>query len=190
MVFYCIFAAENYEKFMQQVKIQDYAKYIGLSLLLKGNSISPLKLQKLLYYHQAWHMVFFGRDNTLFVEKPHAWVNGPVYPTVYHKYKEKVPGMCDHLNFSHFGCEEECNDCIAKLAAKMNLENKEIALADNINLLYGSKTQNQLILMTHCELPWCEQREGLLPYEYSDKEISLDTMYKYYSERYNKNRRK
>lgn len=51
-------------------------------------------------------MVFFGRDNTLFVEKPHAWVNGPVYPAVYHKYKETVPGMCDHLNFSHFGCEE------------------------------------------------------------------------------------
>lgn len=35
---YCIFATKNYEKFMQQVKIQDYAKYIGLSLLLKGNS--------------------------------------------------------------------------------------------------------------------------------------------------------
>ena len=34
----CIFEPENYEKFMQQVNIQDYAKYIGLSLLLKGNS--------------------------------------------------------------------------------------------------------------------------------------------------------
>ncbi len=58
--------------------IQDVARYVGLSSTTKGLSISPLKLQKLLYYIQAWFMVFYGRDNTLFRDVPQAWVNGPV----------------------------------------------------------------------------------------------------------------
>lgn len=175
---------------MQTVNIEDFAKYIGLSILLKGGSISPLKLQKLLYYNQAWHMVIFGRENTLFTDIPHAWVNGPVYPAIYQIYKNKVSNMCDHLDYSHFGYDENCSECVAELATKMNLSNEEIKLSDSINMRYGTKTQNQLILLTHSEKPWCEQRENLLPYEYSDKEISLDTMYDYYKDRYDRNRKK
>ena len=78
---------------VQMVNIEDFTKYIGLSLHSKGFSVSPLKLQKLLYYTQAWHMVFFGRENTLFVNVPQAWVNGPVYPVIYDAYKDKVSGM-------------------------------------------------------------------------------------------------
>ena len=54
--------------------VKDIAKYIGLSMLSKGLSVSPLKLQKMLYYTQSWYMVFFGRENTLFAENPQAWV--------------------------------------------------------------------------------------------------------------------
>ena len=80
--------------------IQDVARYVGLSSTTKGLSISPLKLQKLLYYIQAWFMVFYGRDNTLFRDVPQAWVNGPVYPAIYHIYKNKAANMCDHLDSS------------------------------------------------------------------------------------------
>ena len=59
------------------------ARYIALSLLTKQMTVSPLKLQKLLYYAQAWSMVFFGRSKTLFADVPQAWVNGPVYPSIY-----------------------------------------------------------------------------------------------------------
>ena len=41
--------------------------------------------------------------------------------------------------------------------------------------------------MTHSELPWCEKREGLKPYERSVNPLSLDTMYSYYAERHAKN---
>lgn len=62
--------------------IKMVARYIALSLLTKQMTVSPLKLQKLLYYAQAWSMVFFGRQRQLFADVPQAWVNGPVYPTI------------------------------------------------------------------------------------------------------------
>ena len=167
------------------VDIKDFAKYIGLSMISKGISVSPLKLQKILYYEQAWHMVFFGRENQLFNQAPQAWVNGPVYPEIYKEYKGYVPGMCDLLRETHFGVDrkEAILPTIQMLSEKMSLTSEQIRLMDSVIMLYGSKTQNQLILVTHSERPWCEAREGLLPYQSSENEISLNTMCDYYSER-------
>lgn len=166
--------------------IQDIARYIGLTSIIKGLSISPLKLQKLLYYVQAWYMVFYGKENTPFIDKPQAWVNGPVYPEIYRIYKNKAVNMCDHLGSSAF-CEGSAEDALAALTKDMTLD---FELLESIILLYGSKTQNDLIFMTHSELPWAEKREGLRPFDRSDRELSLDTMYKYYKQRHDRNRTK
>lgn len=176
---------------MNNVDIKDYAAYVGITMLMKGLTVSPLKLQKILYYEQAWHMVGFGRDNQLFTCAPQAWVNGPVYPEIYYIYKNMVPGMCDHLKMENFLGEcEDPHDKEKELADKMKLSDEEIALTERVIMLYGSRTQNQLILLTHSEKPWSEMREGLKPYDYSDREISLDTMHDYYKERYDRNRAK
>ena len=176
---------------MNSVDIKDYARYIGITMLMKGLTISPLKLQKILYYEQAWHMVIFGRNNQLFSCAPQAWVNGPVYPEIYYAYKDTVSSMCDHLKMENFlNKDEEPQNKEKELADKMKLTDDEISLSERVIMLYGSRTQNQLILLTHSEKPWSEKREGLKPYEYSTREISLDTMHDYYKERYNRNRAK
>lgn len=176
---------------MNTIDIKDYAIYIGITMLMKGLSISPLKLQKILYYEQSWHMVAFGRNNSLFSQAPQAWVNGPVYPEIYYIYKDKTPSMCDHLKLKDFLQEsEDPHNKEKELAEKMHLTDDEISLTERVIMLYGSRTQNQLILMTHSEKPWSEAREGLKPYDYSDREISLDTMHDYYKERYDRNRAK
>ena len=175
----------------QNANILDVAHLVVLAASQKGIGVTPLKLQKLLYYQQSWHLVYFGEENTLFAVAPHAWVNGPVYPVIYHEYKDKVPGMCDHLKLSHF--VPEGTDPMAemkRLVEKMGLTSDEVELTERVIMLYGSKTQNQLILLTHSEKPWSEMREGMAPYEYSDKEMSLSTMYHYYKERYDRNRAK
>ena len=167
--------------------IRDMARYIGLSLLQKGASVSPLKLQKILYYTQAWHMVFFGREATLFNEAPQAWVNGPVYPDIYYIYRDKVDDMCKHLSLSDFDViEKDLPSEIERLAVKMQLSRDQIECIDSIITLYGGKTQNALIALTHSEKPWVEQRAGLSPFDRSQKEISLDTMYQYYKERHDR----
>lgn len=170
--------------------IQDVARYVGLTMISKGLSVSPLKLQKILYYVQAWYMVFFGRDKTLFHDTPQAWVNGPVYPSIYYRYKSKVPNMCDHMKASHFDINEEGSviDELRLLSDKMSLNKEEMELIDSVVMLYGSKTQNALIFLTHAEKPWVEKREGLRPFDRSQTELSLDTMYEYYKERHEKSR--
>lgn len=168
--------------------IKYIAKYLGLSMLSKGLSVSPLKLQKMLYYTQSWYMVFFGRDNTLFAENPQAWVNGPVYPVIYQEYKDKTSDMCEHLHAKDFGCSDDTlAEEAGKLAKEMNLTNDEIKCIDSVIMLYGSKSQNQLIFMTHVESPWADQRKGLSPFDYSQRDISLDAMYSYYKARYDHN---
>ena len=169
---------------MFDIKLID--RYIALSLLTKKMSVSPLKLQKLLYYSQAWSMVFFGRDRQLFAEVPQAWVNGPVYPVIYEMWRSR--NMCEHLMPSDFGIEEDMVESAFEDTTKnLNLDGDEIQLLEQIVLKYGSKSQNHLIFLTHSELPWCEKREGLEPYERSTKELSLDTMYNYYKERHTQN---
>ncbi len=52
------FAADKVIMDMRDIK--DIARYVGLSLIAKGLTVSPLKLQKLLYYVQSWYMVSAG----------------------------------------------------------------------------------------------------------------------------------
>ncbi len=54
----------------------------------EGDPVSHLKLQKLLYYSQAWHLVNFGR--TLFPDPIEAWAYGPVVRSLYEKYSKEV----------------------------------------------------------------------------------------------------
>lgn len=167
--------------------IHDVARYLGISLLLKPLPVSPLKLQKILYYTQSWYMVFFGRENSLFKENPQAWVNGPVYPAIYQEYKQKNADMRVHLQAKDFGCtEDNLNIEAQKLANKMDLTKDDMDCIDSILTHYGAKSQNELVLLTHVESPWADARKGLLPFEYSQEDISLDVMYKYYKERHDR----
>ena len=46
------------------------------SKFVVGGALSVLKLQKLLYYVEAWHVAFFNK--MLFDDEFQAWVHGPV----------------------------------------------------------------------------------------------------------------
>lgn len=49
-----------------------------------GEALTNLKLQKLLYYQQGFHLAFFGTP--LFDEDVEGWMYGPVVPCVYDEY--------------------------------------------------------------------------------------------------------
>ncbi|MBF0176496.1 MAG: SocA family protein [Magnetococcales bacterium] len=77
-----------------------------------GDLISNMKLQKLVYYAQGFHLAMF--DKPLFAEPVAAWTHGPVIPLLYQKFKEFGSGpiprpervladrfpkeLCDFLN--------------------------------------------------------------------------------------------
>ena len=51
-----------------------------------GDNLTNLKLQKLLYYEQGFHLAAF--DAPLFNEQVEAWMYGPVIPVAYDFYQQ------------------------------------------------------------------------------------------------------
>ena len=51
-----------------------------------GELLTNLKLQKLLYYEQGYHLAIF--DTPLFDDNIEAWMYGPVVPNVYDSFSE------------------------------------------------------------------------------------------------------
>lgn len=132
----------------------------------------------------------FSKDDeqlkNLFSEAPEAWINGPVYPSIYYLCKNKTECITDYLNSnSFFEKDIEYSTCFNSL----NLNNDEKDLYNNVLDLYGTKSQGALVVMTHAEEPWLEKRKNKQPLECSNEKISYQTMYHYYRNRYESNRK-
>jgi uncharacterized phage-associated protein len=117
------------------------ASDIAIKILSKTNDsdsgelISNMKLQKLLYYVQGFHLAVF--DTPLFDEEIEAWMYGPVVPCVYNLYK----------NYDRQGIPTPANEPVI-----MN-ENRE-ALFNEVLRVYGEYSAIGLMNLTHNESPW------------------------------------
>ena len=137
------------------------AKYLIASFQKKDKEISNLKLQKLLYYAQAWHLALYS--TSLFDEKIEAWVHGPVVPGVFREYK---PFGWNPIDVQGVIPPEEVRFHI-----------KEVIRA------YGHFDAVTLERMTHRESPWRDARGTLAPDAPSKSVISHPAMKKYYGAR-------
>jgi uncharacterized phage-associated protein len=140
--------------------VVDVAAYI-LEKQPKRSPITAWKLQKLVYYCQAWSLVW--DEKPLFKEKILAWANGPVVKELYSQHKglfyvKKISrGQIDHLSANQ-------KDTI-----------------DHVLKAYGDKTAQWLSDLTHMESPWIVARQGLKVGERGNVEITLAAMHEYYS---------
>lgn len=141
------------------LSVFDIAAYI----LHKVGKMTTMKLHKLLYYAQAWNLVW--EEKPLFKEKIEAWANGPVIRELF--------------NF-HRGLYEisSLDLTVGNLSKVSNTQGENI---DEVLSFYGNKSAQWLIDQTHYELPWRNARKGLLSNERGTTEISLEDMMEYYS---------
>jgi uncharacterized phage-associated protein len=123
-----------------------------------GDSISNLKLQKLLYYGQGFHLAVY--DQPLFPEAIEAWVHGPVVPSVYYRLK-------------HFGSTPVELPQDVDFDAAFGGEQRE--LLDEVYSVYGQFSAAALRNMTHDEPPWKQTAQG--------ETISHDLMRDYFKTR-------
>lgn len=137
----------------------DVARYI----LEKKGEMSAMKLQKLLYYCQAWSMVWDER--TLFDADFEAWANGPVLPSVYGVHRGKF--LVDTSLFSN--------------GDTSNLDEDAADTVDQVLKVYGNKTAQWLSNLTHDEAPWKETRGNLSPMDRSNEVIEKGLIHEYYS---------
>lgn len=129
-----------------------------------GDTVSPLKLQKLLYYCQAWHYTIFATP--LFDEEIQAWAHGPVVPSQYRRFNS-TPRYAN-IDISQI----ELNVPV--------LSSQSEELLEEVMDIYGEHSAYFLEQLTHKERPWAETRGTLPEYQSSDKVIPLTLMAEYY----------
>ncbi len=151
------------------VSVFEVARYfLSKSIPNTEYAITHLKLQKLVYYAQAWHVAITGEK--LFNEKIEAWIHGPVCRELYNVYK--IFGYSEIVVTTHVS------------EWSIPLESRKII--DDVWEAYGSLRGEYLEQLTHREDPWKQARIGLGDLELSNKEIEIETMRKYYSQFLNK----
>jgi uncharacterized phage-associated protein len=115
----------------------DVANYF-LSRANEGeeSDVSNLKLKKLIYYAQAFHLAIF--DKPFFNEDFEAWTHGPVCPEIYHQRKQfgsppiKADSKIDPSQFSQ----------------------EQLDLLEEVYDVFGQFSAWKLRNMTHEEAPW------------------------------------
>lgn len=137
-------------------------KFIELAKLEERSDLSPMKLQKLVYYAHAWFMAF--TDKELIKEEVQAWKFGPVIPDIYHEFKD-----LGNSNITSFATELEFEESKLKLIKPVVDETDENANAiiNEVWRVYKGLTPVQLSNATHAkDSPWevvASNYEGELP---------------------------
>lgn len=135
--------------------VLDAAEYI----LQQKGEMTAMKLQKLVYYAQAWALVW--DEEPLFPDRIEAWANGPVSPALYYAHK----GM---FTVSTVGGNPK------------KLSETQTETLDAILQTYGDRPAAVLSDLTHAESPWKDARGTTPPWERSDKVITHAALAEYY----------
>jgi len=130
---------------MAMYKAIEIADWFVAKAASSGDLITHLKVQKLLYYAEAWCQVILEKD--LFEEQIQAWAHGPVVPEVWQKFRSNgwnplpVP-------------PKDALDVVQEPVRQVLLEVFET---------YGDLPAKTLEDMTHGDEPWIEARGSLEP---------------------------
>ena len=143
-------------KIVNTPTVHDVAAYI----LNKLGTMTAMKLQKLVYYCQAWSLVWDERP--MFTEPIEAWSNGPVVRSLYDRHRGK-------FNVTKWDGDPK------------RLDKDQRETIDAVLKFYGNKSSQWLSDLTHQERPWAEARWGIPLGERGNKQITHAAMMEYYS---------
>jgi uncharacterized phage-associated protein len=147
------------------------AKYI----LARSGPMSHLKLQKLLYYVEAWHLAFF--EKSIVAEDFKAWMHGPVCVPVWHACKDSSI-LNGRIKIKNDAAKPKILKAMESLLAP-----EQRQLIGDVLAVYGDKTSYHLECLTHSEEPWIRARGNTPSDEASSARISKEVMKKYYQSR-------
>ncbi len=137
----------------------DVANYI----LQARGPMSAMKLQKLVYYSQAWSLVW--DDRPMFGDRIEAWANGPVCVSLYNSHRGRFTVEPGSIPGDAGALDQDARETV-----------------DAVLEFYGSKSAQWLSDLTHLEDPWKKTREkaGVRDGDLCSAEITLDAMAEYY----------
>lgn len=127
-----------------------------------GSTITPLKMQKVLYYAQGYYLA--KNKQALFPEDFEAWAHGPVNPKVYDAYKKYGYNIIDYV-------PEELYD----------FKQDDVLFLTKIWNTFGIYDGKYLEELIRSEKPWISARKGLEPGQRSGNIITKEIMQNFFS---------
>ena len=143
----------------------------------KQYGISNLKLQKVLYFIQAFFLSYTDSHKPCFKDKIEAWDFGPVVPKAYHEFKQfgsgDIPPLTSYINFDvddvwNATRVEYNEDCIKE---------EDQRRIQSVIDLFAEYSATDLVALTHNQAPW---REAYQPHK--NNEITTDAIRRYFDE--------
>ena len=138
--------------------------------------VSNLKLQKLLYFIQAYFLTNKKDSSPCFYEKIEAWDFGPVVPDAYHEYKQygsgDIPSIESYILF------DEDNIWNSERVSFVDniIEDEDKLLIDKVVDKFADYSATDLVSLTHRQSPWIE---AYVPHQ--NNEITIDAIREYFN---------
>lgn len=137
---------------------------VATYILHKLGTAPEMRLHKLLYYCQAWSLVW--DDAPLFDNRIEAWAHGPAIPDLY-----------DALGNRHCGFIEAKHIC----GGKGEFTSAQVETIDSVLEFYGDRDADWLMNLCMGEEPWRAARKNIPAWERGHVEITQEAMRQYYS---------
>ena len=143
-------------------------------ILQRAGVMTHLKLQKILYYVQAFHLAYF--DKELIEDDFQAWLHGPVSRKVYDKIKELS------ILYAEIKYDPEAFNPSPEIQLKQTLTSEQFDLINDVIDSYGKLNSTELENLSHSEMPWQKAREGYGVADRCEVIIPKEIMQTFYKE--------
>ncbi len=133
--------------------VLDISRYVINYSNEKDYGISNLKLQKILYFIQAY---FLTNNKICFDEKIEAWDFGPVVPEAYHEFKQYGSGDIPTVeSYLEFDPKDIWNTCRIEFDDS-NIENRDKNMINEVVDKFRDYSATDLVTLTHRQSPWID----------------------------------
>lgn len=153
--------------------VLDICRYIINFSNSHFSGISNLKLQKILYFIQAFFLQETG--NPCFNDRIEAWDFGPVVPRAYHNFKQygaaNIPSISKYLEYDENIWNVKVRDFDENI-----INNNDRQRINFVLNTFADYSATSLVDLTHNQAPW---REAYIPG--MNNLITLDAIRRYFN---------
>lgn len=133
-------------------KVLDVCRHVINYSNEKDYGISNLKLQKILYFIQAFFLV--STPEQCFAERIEAWDFGPVVPEAYREYKQfgsgDIPSVSYIINFDE---DDIWESKVTKYTDNI-LSEEDKSRIESVVDKFADYSATDLVSITHAQKPW------------------------------------
>lgn len=157
--------------------VLDVSRYVINYSNDKDYGISNLKLQKVLYFIQAYFLISTLNNVPCFKEKIEAWNFGPVVPEAYQEYSQygstDIPTVVSFIALDY----DNIWNSERKIFDSSIISNKHKRIINDVIDKFADYSATDLVELTHRQSPWKEAYVS-----HKNNEITIESIRQYFNE--------